>query len=171
MARNSCFRFRFHRGLKTPHPSLQRKNVSFSVFSGFLRSTLFSGVHDLCFVTERKVGIKRKNKNPPPSKEKITFGLVLFRHHCQSAEFLKNHRGSKILFPLSHPPLQKTKQNKTHNFLAVFSSLQMPTRPQCRRIERNWSHRSFSSISFKPQTPQTQETRPKVVDKTHNSSS
>lgn len=33
----------------------------------------------------------------------------------------------------------------------MFSSLQMPTRPQCRRAEPNGSHRSFSSISSESQ--------------------
>lgn len=50
-------------------------------------------------------------------------------------------------FP-SHPLWKK---GKHHAFLAMFSSLQMPTRPQCRRAEPNGSHRSFSSISSESQ--------------------
>jgi hypothetical protein len=57
------FRFRFQRGLKTPHTSLLRK-MYVAVFSGFLRSTLFSGVNNLCFVTGRKGwNQKRKKKS------------------------------------------------------------------------------------------------------------
>lgn len=55
------FRFGFRRGPGTPRPRVPRKEASCGVSAGFLRSTLFPGVHDLCFVTGEK-GLESKGK-------------------------------------------------------------------------------------------------------------
>lgn len=110
-----------------------------------------------------KVGTKRdKKKNPTHqstfsvfSIEKNNFWISLFSHHFQSAELTKKKKKNikRRIPPFRYlplpPPLEK--KRKHYALQAVFSSLQMPTRPQCKRAEPNGSHRSFSSISSESQ--------------------
>lgn len=103
-----------------------------------------------------KVEIKRDKKKKKSTSsvfsiEKNNFWISLFSHHFQSAEFKKEHIKLRFLPFTTLPSHPLSGGKKNHAFLAVFSSLQMPTRPQCRRAKPNGSHRSFSSISSESQ--------------------